>query len=88
MDVVREAFESLVEVLRGRSDDATFEARLDDSLVLARAGEGGVAVENLCSNLDELEVPLAKQEHSKLVELASCLGVANSTAEELERLTP
>lgn len=85
---LRRTFEGLVEGLGGRSDEPTFEARLDGLLVLSRAGEGGVAVQNLCSNLHEFDVPLEGDEHSTLAELADRWGVAASTADELHRLAP
>ncbi len=88
MEDPRRAFEALVEGLRGRCGEPTFEARLDDMLLLARAGEGGVAVDTLCSNLYEFDVPLAVAEHSALVELSGRWGFADSTAGELERLQP
>ena len=85
---LRHTLEGLVEGLRGRSDEPTFEARLDGLLVLSRAGEGGVAVQNLCSNLYEFDVPLEGGEHSMLAELADQWGVAASTADQLYRLAP
>lgn len=81
-------FEALVQRLRGRSAMPTFEARLDGLLALSRAEEGGVAVEDLCSNLYEFDVPLEGGEHSSLARLADLWGVAGSTADELRRLAP
>jgi hypothetical protein len=88
VDDAGQALEALVEGVRGRSGEPTFERRLDDFLSLARAGEGGVAVEALCSNLYEFDVTLDGDEHSRLVELASHWGAGGSTADELDRLKP
>ena len=89
MSDVSLTFESLVEGLRGRAAQAhrvTFDDRLADLLV--RAGERCIAVEHLCSNLYEFEVPVTEREHAALGQFAARWGVAASTGSDLERLRP
>ena len=91
MSDVSLTFESLVEGLRGRAAQAhrvTFDDRLADLLVLVRAGERGIAVEHLCSNLYEFQVPVTEREHAALGQFAARWGVAASTGSDLERLRP
>jgi hypothetical protein len=48
---------------------ATLLERFADSLDLARAGEGGVALENLCDNLFEFNVRIVPDVRDRLAEL-------------------
>ncbi len=86
-------FVSLLDGLRGRllveaevADSATFNTRLAHSADLARAGEGGVGLEDLCENLYEFGVPITPDERRVLTELAADWRAAESTADVLSRL--
>ena len=88
-------FASLVDGLRGRASadaeravGAPLAERLESSVQLAEAGEGGVGIENLCENLYEYDVRLTVDEHQALTDLAKEWGVEGSTTEVLALLAP
>jgi hypothetical protein len=71
-----------------RSMGEPLRRRLLGLLDTAKAGEVGISVEILCSNLDEYEVALTPAEHKTLTELAQRSGADASALEVLQLLDP
>jgi hypothetical protein len=60
--------------------------RLNESLSLVAAGEPKVALENLCDNLYEFDVPLDADQRARLAEMCSKFAVSGSRIALLNKL--
>lgn len=61
-------------------------SRCDALLVLGRAGEQALALEDLCSNLIEFGVPLSPTEHAELMSLVNRADLPRSAWNGLAEL--
>lgn len=65
------ALSTVIVATRGTLPDA----EIDDMLELVRAGEPGVALENLCTQLEEYEAHLPGEHTATIVALARHMGI-------------
>jgi hypothetical protein len=65
---------------------AVLTSRLNESLSLVAAGEPKAALENLCDNLYEFDVPLDADARARLAEMCSKFSVASSRITLLNKL--